>query len=59
MSQAKMSRRGFLKKTTATLAGTAAAPYLIPSSALGLASTVAPSNRITLGLIGCGIHGAG
>lgn len=47
------SRRRFLK----SLAATAAAPYIVPSSALGLAGTVAPSNRITLGLIGCGHHG--
>lgn len=59
MSRAKISRRSFLKKTAATVAGAAAAPYFVPSSALGKAGTVAPSNRITLGLIGCGLHGAG
>jgi len=41
------------------MAATAAAPIIIPSSALGLAGTVAPSNRITMGLIGCGGHGTG
>ncbi len=59
MSRANMSRRGFLKKAATTVAGTAAAPYFVSSSALGQAGTVAPSNRITLGLIGCGLHGAG
>jgi predicted dehydrogenase len=48
------SRRSLLK----SVAAAAAAPYVIPSSALGLAGTVAPSERITLGLIGCGLHGA-
>jgi len=31
-----------------------AVPYVIPSSALGLAGTVAPSERITIGMIGLG-----
>ena len=31
----------------------------LPPTELGLAGTVAPSNRIHKGLIGCGIHGAG
>jgi predicted dehydrogenase len=26
---------------------------------LGRAGTIAPSERITLGLVGCGLHGAG
>ena len=56
---ANMSRRRFLKTAAAATAGATVAPYLVPSSALGLAGTVAPSNRITLGLIGCGLHGAG
>jgi len=55
----RISRRGLLKKAAAGTAGLAAAPYFVPSSALGKAGTVAPSNRITLGLIGCGNHGIG
>ncbi|MFV2069186.1 MAG: Gfo/Idh/MocA family protein [Pirellulales bacterium] len=35
------------------------APVIVRSSSLGLAGTVAPSERISLGLIGCGNHGAG
>ena len=47
------TRRGFLKKA----AGVAAFPYIAPSSALGKAGSVAPSNRITIGFIGVGGHG--
>lgn len=46
------SRRHFLKGIIAS----AAAPALIPGSALGLNGTMAPSNRITLGLIGTGLR---
>ncbi len=57
MSRAKsISRRRFLK---AGLATAAVGPFIVPSSALGLAGAVAPSDRITIGLIGCGLHGAG
>lgn len=52
------SRRRFLRR----VAGTAAvlgAPAVIPGSALGLAQAAVPSERVTLGLIGCGGHGAG
>ena len=50
----KLSRRNAL----AAAATACAAPYIVPASALGQAGTVAPSNRITLGLIGCGQHGS-
>jgi predicted dehydrogenase len=53
------SRRAFLKIATATAAGAAAAPHIVPSSALGLDDTVAPSNRVIYGYVGCGNHGAG
>jgi hypothetical protein len=36
-----------------------AAPMFVRGSALGLAGAVAPSERITLGCIGLGIHGMG
>lgn len=52
----KVSRRRFLIGS----AGTAAAavfPTIIPSSALGVDGTVAPSNRIALGFIGLGTEG--
>ena len=50
-----ISRRRFLRTTGAAIA----IPTFISSSSLGLAGTISPSNRITLGLIGCGLHGAG
>ena len=58
-------RRQFIKtlviKTLVikTLATAAAAPMIVPSSALGLDGHTAPSERITMGLIGCGGHGTG
>jgi predicted dehydrogenase len=36
-----------------------AVPTVIGRASLGLGGTVAPSGRINMGLIGCGIHGAG
>jgi predicted dehydrogenase len=57
MGRTKVNRRGFLQRSLVGLAGAWAVPSLIPSSALGLAGTVAPSERIRLGLIGCGNHG--
>jgi predicted dehydrogenase len=51
----QFTRRRFLQ--TATLAAVAA-PTIVPSSVLGRAR-VAPSNRITVGLIGCGGRGFG
>jgi glucose-fructose oxidoreductase len=49
----KISRRRLLKQVAGT-AAVAAFPYIVPSSALGKAGTLAPSNRITLGCIGTG-----
>lgn len=46
----RLSRRAFLKRTAAA----AVFPAIIPSSALGADGFTAPSNRITLGLIGVG-----
>ncbi len=45
-----MNRRDFLRAAAGT-AAVAAFPYVVPSSVLG---ADAPSNRITLGFIGCG-----
>jgi predicted dehydrogenase len=50
-----LGRRQFIKG----LAAVAAAPAVLGSSSLGLAGTVAPSERVRMGLVGCGIHGAG
>ena len=50
----QISRRAFLSRT-GTAAGMAlAGPYIIPSSSLGRDGTVAPSERITLAVIGLG-----
>lgn len=46
-----LTRRRFVKQAAA---GVLAAPCVIPSVALGRDAKRAPSNRITLGLIGCG-----
>ena len=54
----KISRRTFLKSATLTTFA-CGAPIAIPASALGRDQNVAPSERITMGLIGCGSHGIG
>ncbi len=50
----RFSRRGFLKAAAA-----AAVPSILPSSVLGLGGATAPSNRITIGMIGVGGQGGG
>lgn len=52
----KLNRRRFLK-TTAKAGAIALAPTIIPSSALGLGGSVAPSERVVLGGIGIGPRG--
>src|SRR5580692_11695294 len=55
-SPARLSRRSFLKVTSA--AGAAMAfPTFIPASALGRDGRPAPSERITLGVVGWGMQG--
>jgi len=54
-----MTRRGFLKKTAGTATGVVAFPYVVRSSALGKAGTIAPSNRLVMGSIGVGGMGTG
>jgi len=54
MDQHKLTRRGFLTTATAGVAGGMLFPHTVPSSALGRDGAVAPSDRITLGLIGTG-----
>ena len=49
-----MKRRNFIKSSAVF-----AAPTIVPSYVLGQGDKVAPSNRITLGLIGCGGQGTG
>ncbi len=54
---ARSSRREFLRETVAATAAGFAFPTLIPAAALGRSGKVAPSNRITLGVIGTGNQG--
>lgn len=54
-----ISRRSFLGKAALGTTIAVAAPYVLPGSSLGLSGAVAPSERITLGCIGLGIHGMG
>src|SRR3974390_2814101 len=51
----KLNRRHFLG-----VAGTALAfPTLIPSSVLGRQGNTAPSERVVMGMVGCGVMGTG
>jgi len=54
-----IGRRHFLKKAAGVAAGAIAFPYIVPSSALGKAGTVSPSNRVVVGCIGVGSQGRG
>jgi glucose-fructose oxidoreductase len=58
MSRSKqaMTRRGFLSRAAAAGAA-AAAPLVVPSTALGDAAKAAPSDRVGVGHIGCGGRG--
>jgi len=51
------TRRALLKSTTGLIASTISFPYVIPSSALGKDSVIAPSERLTMGAIGLGGQG--
>ena len=60
MSQNKdITRRRFLQRATGVTAVAVAFPYIVSSSALGNAGSVAPSNRIAVGCIGMGGMGTG
>jgi predicted dehydrogenase len=50
-----MNRRRFL----ATASSAALAPMIVPSSVLGAAGRAAPSERITMGVVGWGMQGPG
>ena len=54
MKGKKTNRRRFLRGTMATVVGVGSFPYLIPSTALGKAGDVPPSERIAVGSIGVG-----
>src|SRR5256885_1488985 len=51
----KISRRRFIASTAAALA----APTIIPASALGADGRPAPSERISMGVVGWGMQGPG
>jgi len=59
MSDKNINRRQFLKQVTGTAVAAIGFPYIIASSALGKAGTVAPSNRVVVGCIGVGSQGTG
>ncbi len=59
MSGRFTSRRGFLKNAAAASAAAVGFPYLVQSSALGNAGSVAASERIVVGSIGVGPQGTG
>ena len=54
---ARSSRREFLLEAVPVSAAAIAFPTIIPGRALGLSGAVAPSNRITVGVIGTGNQG--
>jgi predicted dehydrogenase len=55
--KSRCNRRDFLKTAVGGAIGAISFPYIIPSSAIGKANTVSPSNRITMGCIGVGWMG--
>jgi len=57
MNKQGVNRRKFLKKAANAAVGAIGFPYIVSSSALGKTGTVAPSERINLGIIGAGIRG--
>lgn len=59
MKSKTINRRSFLQKTAGLAAGMVGFPYIVRSSALGKAGTVAPSNRLVMAQIGCGGMGGG
>jgi predicted dehydrogenase len=52
-----VTRRQFLSKAAGTAAGVVGIPHIISASALGQGGSAAPSERVTLGSIGCGKQG--
>ena len=56
---ARSSRREFLRQTLPVAAAASAFPFpvLVPGSALGLSGAVAPSERVTVAMIGTGNQG--
>ena len=57
MKDNSINRRQFLRRAAGTAVGAIGFPYIIPSSALGKEGSIAPSNRITAGMVGWGMQG--
>jgi predicted dehydrogenase len=53
----KSSRREFVRRSAAAVAGVIVLPQIIPSTALGMGGKLPPSDRIVFGLIGTGSQG--
>ena len=53
----KSSRRNFVKRSAALVAGSIVLPHIIPSTVFGMGRRVAPSDRIVIGAIGTGSQG--
>src|SRR5688572_6423826 len=49
-----VSRRRFLRKAAGTAAAAFAGPMIVPASVFGSDEKAPPSERITVGFIGCG-----
>ena len=54
-----LSRRRFLRRTSAAVGFAVAAPTIVPASVLGRNGLVPPSERVTMGFIGVGGQGGG
>jgi predicted dehydrogenase len=55
----KTTRRDFLTRSAAAVAGAVILPQIIPSTAMGLGGKLPPSDRIVMGAIGTGSQGTG
>ena len=54
-----VTRRGFIRSAATAVVAAGTFPAIVPGSALAKNGAVAPSNRICLGVIGCGPQGRG
>ena len=54
MEQKHINRRDFFKATAGIATAAIGFPYIVPSSVFAQAGQTPPSERITLGFIGCG-----
>lgn len=59
VSQNQVNRRDFIKKAAIGAGGLLTFPFFIRPSALGKWKSTSPSNRIVMGVIGCGAMGSG